>query len=414
MNESRKTIMILGAGQLQIPILQRAKERGLRTVVVSPESNQPGCRYADVIVPLDVRDEIGILKAAEENHIDGVTTDQTDLPVRTAAYISERMGLPGISYELGCLFTDKYKQREKCKELGISVPRFTKVRTSEEAEQFYKECKTPVVMKPIDSQASHGVSKVIDESQIHTFFHEAAGYGRSGEVIMEEFIDGIEFSVDCYVGGGTVNKLALGEYHPFKIDGAFSSAYTVFPPDRPSNYVDRILRMNESIIKGFCYERGRTHAEYLVNDSQCCLIEIAARGGGAYFSSDNVRYVSGFCSEDYLINIALGLNTENIPQSNERHDCCCTLFFYLPENGVVSSVEGVDLVQSLNFVRRNNLNQIKIGTETKPIIDKGTRYFMILVAENYADLYERMNIIRELLLVKTRLSDGRELLPIWE
>ena len=110
--------MILGAGQLQIPIIEKAKERGYTVIVVSPDADEPGVGCADYYVNADVRNYEKIIDAANYYKIDGITTDQTDIPVRTAAYVAEKMGLSGIGYEKGLLFTNKYMQRIKCKELG--------------------------------------------------------------------------------------------------------------------------------------------------------------------------------------------------------------------------------------------------------------------------------------------------------
>lgn len=407
--------MILGAGQLQMPIIQRAKERGLRVIVVSPGTSDPGFMFADKIVHLDVRDKYGILEAARKFKIDGITTDQTDLPVRTVAYVAQEMGLPGIPYEIGCLFTDKYKMRKRCTELGIPTPRYALVYSIDETIEFYKKCQyNNMIIKPVDSQASHGVSKIISENKVQEYFQEAASYSRSGGVLIEEWIDGEEFSVDSYIDNGKCHVLAIGHYHPFSIPGTFASYETIFPADKPQEVIDLIEDTNRQIIEGFGLTQGRSHGEYIVSNNQCYLVEIGARGGGAYFSSDNVRYVSGFQSEDYLIDLALGKKNAVFNVSNERYGCCCTLFVYLPEGGKVETLTGIDEVKALDFVKRNNLEKIQLNQINAKIIDKATRYFMVVVAENYSELHDYVNHIRNVLLIQTRMPNGEISLPIWK
>ena len=77
--------------------------------------------YADKIYDLDLRRQDEILEIAQKEKIDGIITDQTDIPVRTMAYVADNMGLPGIGYDTACLFTDKGKMRQKLEELGIPV-----------------------------------------------------------------------------------------------------------------------------------------------------------------------------------------------------------------------------------------------------------------------------------------------------
>lgn len=409
-----KTIMILGAGHLQVPILQCAKEKGLRVVVVSPGKDDPGFAYADAIVPLDVRDEEGILAAAKEYGIDGITTDQTDLPVRTAAYVAEKLGLPGIGYDMGCLFTNKYRQREVCAKAGLPVPKFQMVHTVQEAEAFFEACGgIPMIIKPIDSQASRGVSKVTHPSQIKAAFEDAVGYTRTGDVLMEEWICGDEFSVDSVVIDSKIHMLSIGQYHPFNIPEAFSSACTFFPAHCSEEYAERIIAANEKVIRAFGYKDGRTHAEFLVSDKSCTLVEIGARGGGSYFSSDNVRFASGFCTEEYLIDFALGIPRNGLPLSSERHNYTCTLFFFLPENGTVVDISAIKSVESYEFVRRNNLYQINVGLKTRPSSDKAARFFMVLVADNPLQLQQRITMVRDTLKIITETTNGKRLPPIW-
>ncbi len=413
MTENQKTIMILGAGQLQVPIIQRARERGLNVVVVSPSLNQPGIQYADAVVQLDVKDEEGILEAAKRYQIDGITTDQTDLPVRTAAYVAGKMGLPGISYEMGRLFTDKYLQREKCREIGIETVAYHLAESVDDAVAFAKKIGFPLIIKPIDSQASHGVSKVTSEDELRSCWGDAVRFSRNGGVLIEQYIEGIEFSIDSYVIDGKCYVLSMGQYHPFAIKDVFSSYKTIFPANQPQEILNLLKETNKNIVEGFGIDKGRTHAEYIISNNKCYLVEIGARGGGAFFSSDNVRFVTGISSEDFLIDTAFGSREHPAVNECDKCFCCCTLFFYLPADGEVVEINGIEQVLNLDFVARNNLDQIQIGIKTNPLEDKAARYFLVIKADSYEQLDERVKYMREMLKIKTKVADGRCLLPIW-
>ena len=407
----KKRVMILGAGQLQVPILERAKERRYEIVIVSPDVNQPGVPYADYVVNADVKDEETILNAAIKYKINGITTDQTDLPVRTVAYVADKMGLPSIGYVTGCLFTDKYKQRQKSKELGIITPKFSLSRSIDEALCHIEEIGYPAIIKPIDSQASHGVVKILSRRDLIEKYSETAFYSRNGDVLLEQYIEGMEFPVDSYVIDGKCTLMSIGQYHPFKNENVFSSCITIWPAKQPEKIIRLISDTNKHIVEGFGLKNGRTHAEYIISDNRCFLVEIGARGGGSFFSSDDVRYVSGVSTEDFLLDFALGEQLK-ITESNERHVCCCTLFFYLPENGIVESVDGLNEVSNFSFIRRNNLKQIHVEMKTKPVVDKGARYFIVVVAESYEQLEQRVEHIRSSLRIVTKVGNKKEY-PIW-
>ena len=413
-NNKQKTIMILGAGQLQVPLLQRAKERGLRIIVVSPDSNQPGIPYADFVVNLDVCDEKGILEEAREYQIDGITTDQTDLPVRTAAYVAEKMNLPGIGYELSCLFTNKYKMRCKCDELDIPNQKYAMVNNLDDAIESMKNIGFPAIIKPIDSQASHGVTRVNSLDDLKASFDEAVSYSRFGDVLIEQWIDGEEFCVDSYMLNGKCTVMAVGHYCSFAIDGAFASYETEFPANISPKETERIVDMNRKITEGFGLQNGRTHAEYFLTKDKCYLIEIAARGGGAFFSSDCVRFISGISTEDYMLDYALGMPVNVQNDSACQYNCCCTLFFYLPENGIIVSTDGLEKIMKLPYIHRNNINIFSCGMKTLPILDKGSRGFMVVTADSYEQLQKRINYIRSTLHIMTETENGDVLPPIWK
>lgn len=408
-----KTIMILGAGQLQVPIIARAKEKGLHVIVVSPDVSQPGVAYADEVLTLDVRDQEKILAEAIKRGIDGITTDMTDLPVRTAAYVAEEMKLPGIGLKMGELFTSKEKMREKALEIGVTVPKSWVVSSEQELLSIRKSIKYPAIIKPSDSQASHGVTRVDEDSILSSGFNDAIGYSADGRVIVEEYIDGIEYAVDSVVRGGVCKMLSVCSYLPFEMPNVFASSLSLFPPRDSEEVISLIESTNRDVIRGFGLLDGRTHAEYIVANGQCYLIEIAARGGGAYFSSDNTRLISGFCSEDYLLDYALGADSGKSYESDETVGCCCTLYFFLQENCRVVSLEGLEEVINLDFIKRNNLIYIKIGDITPLIVDKNARKFLVIVAENHQQLDERIAMIKRLLRIEVEDLTGCRFPPIW-
>ena len=81
-----KKLMILGAGIYQVPLIRKAREMGLCTIVVSIPGNYPGFALADQVCHLDTRDREGILKAAREAGISGICTAGTDVAVAAVGY----------------------------------------------------------------------------------------------------------------------------------------------------------------------------------------------------------------------------------------------------------------------------------------------------------------------------------------
>ena len=107
-----KKIMILGAGNHQIHLIEQAREMGLFTVVISPEGDYPGLAIADRIYDLDVREQDRIVEIARAEGVCGILSDQGDVFVRPQAYVAEKLGLPGIGYETAKLFTERGQHLE--------------------------------------------------------------------------------------------------------------------------------------------------------------------------------------------------------------------------------------------------------------------------------------------------------------
>lgn len=406
-----KNFMVLGASALQIPLIQQVRKKGYNVVVVSPHHNEPGVSYADYFVEADVRDKETILEFAKKYNIVGITTDQTDIPVRTAAYVAEKMGLPGIGYDTACLFTDKYLMREKCKELGLPTVKYKKVKNIQEAVEFFKYVNSKVILKPVDNQGSKGVSIVSNIEELYEKYHEAMSFSMEKAVLIEQFIKGKEYVVEGVVLNYEYKNIICGEYHHFEIPGIFASAFTVFPVIGKESLVKRIQELNEKIITGFGLKNGRTHSEFIVTEEdEIYLIETAARGGGVFISSDIVPLITGFNSEDFLIGIATN-NIKDISQIKKNEIFCCCLAFYLPVGEIVE-LENVKKVVSMPFTHRNNLENLYLGMKTKSYKDKTGRYFIVISGTNPEILMSNVEAVKNTLKIKVKTNSGIKG-PIW-
>lgn len=148
---------------------------------------------------------------AKKYDICGIITDQTDLPVRTMAYVANQLGLPGNDYEVAKIFTDKYLMREKCKEIGVKTVEYKMCKTLEEANAFYDGLNRDVILKPVDNQGSKGVYKVSSRAELEKRFLEAIKYSRSGSVLVEEYIVGREFVVEGIAVNYEYENLCCGD-----------------------------------------------------------------------------------------------------------------------------------------------------------------------------------------------------------
>lgn len=197
-----KKILILGAGLWQIPYIQKAKDMGLYVIVTDWGNNPAGKQYADLFKTISVRDKEESLRFAIQNGIDAVFTS-TDVGIPTAAYIAEKMHLPGITQEQAELATNKYVMRNKLKEIGLKTPLYRMCRTLEELLEAYKSYPRKAIIKPTDNCGSRGVFIINSKDDLKTAAKEAFENSFSGTVLIEELMIGTESSVEVLVDNGS-------------------------------------------------------------------------------------------------------------------------------------------------------------------------------------------------------------------
>lgn len=405
-------ILVLGAGALQVPLINKVLERGYNPIVVSLHNEEPGMTMVHDRIVADFCDKELMLRYAKRYNIAGIVTDQTDLPVRTVAYVSEQMGLPGIGYETACLFTDKFKMREKCRELGIDTLEYKLIDSIEDAKDFYSYIGKPIIIKPINNQGSKGVYKVTSIKELEDKFNEATKYSRGEHLLLEEFVAGEdELVIEGITLDGRCENLICGDTYYFDIPDVFSARQRIFPSMKNPQIVNMALDINKKIVEGFGLKRGLTHGEYIVSDGKVYLIEIAARGGGVFISSDIIPLMTGFDTTSFLLDISTGWDVPK-PVIHRPEKVVCYIAFFLPE-GVVRSVKGVEEVTSLSYVHHNNLSSLAEGMKTKKNTDKTSRFFVVLEALNMAEMSERVRTIKEMLQVSVVSDSGKVGNIIW-
>lgn len=407
-----KKLMIIGAGVYQVPIIKKAKARGLYTIAVSPYGSYPGLEIADKTYDLDVRNQSEILEAARREGIDGITTDQTDMAMRSVAYVAEQLNLPGIGYECARLFTDKYQMRKKSEELHLPTIQCRNIGSLDDSIQFFNEVHTSIIIKPVDNQGSRGVYRIDSIEDLKAKYFETERYSVNGMVIAEQFIKGEEYEVDSIVIDGQEHTLMCGDIVLFDLPDVFSSCTRMYPSNRNPETIKRLLDLNKKTIEGFGLKSGLTHSEYVVDENgQPYLIEAAARGGGAFVSSDITTLQTGLDTAEYLIDTALGIPTDKASIGYELCHCG-TISFYLPEGRIVG-IDGVQEALNFPFIHGSLLPEVQVGIETGKFTDKTSRYISVLSASTRADLEQRFQKYRDTINIQVETAAGIQG-PIWK
>ncbi len=397
-------IMIIGAGEFQLPLVQKAAET-YEVVLVAPVISAEFEPYITKRLLIDVRKKEEILEFARQEHICGVITDQTDIAVRAVAYVAEKLGLPGIGYETGCLFTDKSLMRRKLEELGLPLLPNRTVFSIEEAVDYYRELGGDVIIKPLDTQGSRGVQAVRNEAELREKYPEAERWSSNGGVIVERLAKGREFVVEGISVNHQFKNLICGDTLYFDIPDAYAAKSRIFPTTADEELERKVCELNRKIITGFGLKQGISHSEFIMDGDEVYLMETAARGGGVFISSDLISLSTGLHTEEFLLDIATGKRT-TMPELLPQQCYCGYMAFYVPV-GTVTAIDGLEEVKALEYVHRNQLDDLFVGKITSAAhTDKTSRLAIIVSGATREELDQRMEHIRQTLQVKVETPEG--------
>lgn len=312
-----KTILILGAGEMQVPLIKKSIAKGYRTIVIDYDSSAPG--FIDGVEGHNISslDFNGALRLAKSKSVNGITTS-SDKPVQVVSKLCETLGLKGVSREAAAICGNKYRQRSLLEKAGYPTPRYELHQVIPPANHITG---WPMIIKPVDSSASRGVKKISSYEELIKEFPTSKQYSDSGEVILEEVIGGKEYSVEAVTASGHTTVIAITEKRIIGSKlGYFVEDCHIVPANIPEQTQLEISRTVESALKVVGVNNTITHTEVKVYDGKIYIIEIGCRLGGDYITSHLVPLATGFDLLNAALDLAMG-NEINIIKSAKNVAC---------------------------------------------------------------------------------------------
>ena len=204
-------LVVLGAGLSQRPLIRRAKERGLTTCVVDGRTDRPAAADADTFVHQDFSDVPGTIAALAAAGVEalGMCSMGSEQAVVPGARLAEALGLPGLPVTAALAATDKVVQRGLYRDHGVPSAGFAPARSLADALAAYDALGPRVIIKPTDGAAQRGVSDVQSRDEVASAVEHALRESRSGELIVEEHLSGLEYTVNAFVLGGVFHPVSV-------------------------------------------------------------------------------------------------------------------------------------------------------------------------------------------------------------
>lgn len=350
---SKPTVLVLAGTKWQIPLIQRLEKEGCRVVVFNSQPDSPAFPYADDYRIADILNRKRCLELAREYMPEAVLSDECDIAVPTAAFLSEELGLVSIGTEMGELYTNKYKMRLFGRKNGLDTPCFYKCSDLEETVKIFRNFGKKMILKPLDANSSRGVYSIVCEDDIRQHFKEAVSFSKTEQsVLLEEYIEGTEFTVDGIKTEKGHFSLAVSEKQHYAYNENIANCLCFSHRNSRYDY-DKLREINDRFVALSGLPFGLTHAEYKYKEGRFYLMEIGARGGGNRISSCIVPVMSGVDTQGYLIHKVLGREcNETVKISKEYQKRCAVLGFFdiKGKEGIVKKIQGETYLRECEWI----------------------------------------------------------------
>ena len=413
---SQEKLLLIGASIGQVSLLERAKSKGIHVTVATIPGNYPCIPMADDVIYKDIYDRDGVVEEAKKRGITAVTSDQNDLMNPTVAYVAEKLCLPGNQFSTVVSYCNKNLFRDNCEKAGVPVPKHIAVNSVDYDFSSF-DCRLPWIVKPADSQSSIGVQRINHMDELLPALEFALEKSPTHSAIVEEYFFGHEIVCEGFIDNGKYYLLSFADRKYFDLPELLIPSQTLFPSNVDQALLDKVVDYEQRLASYTKPNFAIVHSEYLVNleTGEIRIVESALRGGGVYISSDLIPMATGIDINEVLLNKALGrpCDVEEIfaGRDNKASGYVC---FYLPD-GIVETIDGVEKIKQLPFVRKAYIDDIKVGQQTQKMTYKGARKGPILVeGENLYDLEKNINIVQTTLKITIIDSCGSKHGICWD
>lgn len=373
--KNAKTLLLLGGSRYLLPVIETAHRLGCYVITCDYLPDNIAHRYSDEYCNISIIDKDAVLQMAQEKHIDGIMSFACDPGVTVAAYVAEKMGLPfQCSYQSACILQDKGLFRQFLADHGFNCPhsrRYTDAAAPFAELDYFS---WPVIVKPVDSAGSKGVTRVDELDQLAAAIQIALAGSRCEAFIIEDFLTftGYHSSADALAVDG---KLRFITYSDHKFDPQAANRYVptvvIFPSTMASDAQEYLTRETQRLFELLGVKSGLFNIETCVgSDGKPYLMEVSPRGGGCMITElQQLAYGPDFIEAE--VKNALSLPIQEIMPHDLAGTWCETVLHACP--GETGKLKGIHIDESVKqkYVKRISM-EVKLGDTVKALTGANT------------------------------------------
>lgn len=389
---------VIAGGVPQIELIKQLRSRGITTVLADGSPDAVARPYADIFYHVNIFDVLAIKEIAVNERVDFLLTVCADQVLLVVAEVSEMLGLPCyIDYKTAQDVSDKIRMKRIFKEIG--VPTTDYVETDKLDLDAISHLHYPLVVKPVDAYSSKGVRKAENLEELKKYYAEAKLISRSGGVIVEEYFQGNEISVDAFVVNGKAKILTVSNSEKVKDKDRFVIFRGRYPVSASEIVLQKIEDIAQIIADGFGLVNAPLLIQLLNNGDDVSVLEFCARTGG------NMKWllIKYSCGVDVIaatIDITLGKEPDLELKDTGNKIVVDDFIYCYP--GVFDHFEGFDEMVEMGLINEFHTVRIK-GTEMHGVTSSSDRIAGMNIV---ADSIEEFNAKEAKILKNVKIIDS--------
>lgn len=395
-----KSILIFGAGLNQLELIREARKLGLVTVVVDPQPDPPGRSEADFFYRVDGSDYDATRSVAMRHGVSGIVTGQMEKPLRLMARLADELGFifnsPGVTERS----IDKWLMKEAFLAAGVPCAEGILIRSDEDPSSRLKAVPAfPVIIKPRDAFSSRGVFRCRSLEEVLSYVDISRRFSTAGDILIEEFIAGREYSVEAITFRGVTTIIQFTEKfitpYPRTVETGHLQPAGLDEEARESVAAAVIKALNALGI-----ENSASHTEVMLTAEGPKVIEVGARLGGDFIASYLTKASTGVSMDRAAIQVALGIAPD---MHSDRSVFSMIRFVELPEGKRVVSVNDIGDIRAMAGVVFARLF-VSPGDITEPVTHSAQRAGCVIVeGSSREEVTARASLYAGLLAEKAEL-----------
>lgn len=355
-------IAIVGASYLQLPLILKAKEMGYTTHVFAWKANDVGEKEADYFYPISIIEKEKILEKCKEINICGICSIASDLASITVNYVAQNLGLVSNSLECTKKSTNKYLMRKCFEENNDPSLKYCLVSTIDEID--YCTLCFPLIVKPLDRSGSRGISKVHNINELIIAIDNAKKEGFEKKVLIEEFAEGKEYSVECLSWKGEHSLLQITLKYTTGSPNFIETAH-LEPAPVGEELKNKIRNVVFHALNSLGVEYGASHSEIKIDDNgNIKIIEIGARMGGDLIGSHLVKLTTGVDFVEEVINIAVG-KKPNLTINSQNSVAAVRFIFDKNDIDVLETIKKTNPEMIIDYNIDSNINEKVLNSSNR-------------------------------------------------